>query len=127
MISGIEHTAIASPDPQKLAQWYVDHLGFVVNFRSTTNRTVFIRAADGSMIEIIEATAPLTGVSGMRDPGLRHVALTVTDLDAEYQRLRAAGVSFLTAPDTIAGNTLAFFRDGDGNILHLLHRETPLP
>ena len=26
MYKGLEHTAIASPDPLRLAQWYVDHL-----------------------------------------------------------------------------------------------------
>ncbi|MGD0869669.1 MAG: hypothetical protein ABSB88_08980 [Bryobacteraceae bacterium] len=29
--------------------------------------------------------------------------------------------------ETAGGNTLIFFSDCDGNILHLLHREHPLP
>ena len=32
MFQGLEHTAIASPDPRKLAQWYVDNLEFQINF-----------------------------------------------------------------------------------------------
>ncbi len=28
MFQGLEHTAIASPNPEKLAHWYVDNLGF---------------------------------------------------------------------------------------------------
>jgi glyoxylase I family protein len=127
MVTGIEHTAIASPDPLKLARWYVDHLDFEINFQPANSTTVFIRAADGSMVEIIESTAPLPDAPGMRDPGLRHLALTVNDFDAVYRRLEAAGITFLTSPQTVSGNTLAFFADCDGNILHLLHRETPLP
>jgi glyoxylase I family protein len=127
MVTGIEHTAIASPDPQKLARWYVDHLGFAINYQSPTSRTVFVRAPDRSMIEIIEATAPASGAPGSHDPGLRHLALTVTDFDAVHRRLQAAGIAFHNAPVTVAGNTLVFFNDCDGNILHLLHRETPLP
>ena len=38
MFQGIEHTAISSPDPQKLAQWYVDHLDFHINY--TTPATI---------------------------------------------------------------------------------------
>jgi len=126
MVTGIEHTAIASPDPERLAQWYVEHLGFVVNHRSTTSRIHFVRASYGSMLEIIEADAPSPGVSGMKDPGLRHLAIAVTDLPSVYQRLKSAGVRFLTEPTTTGGNTVAFFTDCDGNILHLLHRERPL-
>jgi len=127
MIKGIEHTAIASPDPERLAQWYVEHLGFAINYQSKNSRTVFIKAADGSMIEIIEAGHPAGGVSRMNDPGLRHLALTVENFDAEYQRLKDRGIPFLTEAVTKGGNSTVFFADPDGNILHLLHRETPLP
>ena len=42
-------------------------------------------------------------------------------------RLRGQGVSFITEPETNGGNTVVFFSDCDGNLLHLLHREKPLP
>jgi glyoxylase I family protein len=127
MVTGIEHIAIASPDPLKLARWYVDHLDFAINYQPANSRAVFVRAPDRSMLEIIEAAAPASAAPGMRDPGLRHLAITVNDFDAACRRLRAAGVSFLTPPETVAGNSLAFFTDCDGNILHLLRRETALP
>jgi len=47
MVSGIEHTAIASPDPRRLAQWYVEHLGFVINYQSASSSTTFVKAPDG--------------------------------------------------------------------------------
>lgn len=127
MIKGIEHTAIASPDPARLAQWYVEHLQFAVNWRSNSSKTVFVKAANGSMIEIIEAAASGPENPGMRDAGLRHLAIEVTDFANVYQRLTTQGIRFLTEPETRGGNTIAFFADCDGNILHLLHRETPLP
>lgn len=126
MIKGIEHTAIASPDPERLAQWYVDHLQFTINYRSDTSRTHFVKAADGTMIEIIESKGAAAGPSAMRDPGIRHMALTVTDFEAECRRLQGLGVAFLAEPQTTGGNSVAFFTDCDGNILHLLHREKPL-
>jgi len=126
MFSGIEHIAIASPDPARLAQWYVEHLDFVVNFRPAGSRTVFVKAPNGSMLEIIESNTP-TQNAGMRTPGLRHLAILAADFPAAYHRLTTRGVHFLTEPETSVGNTVAFFSDCDGNLLHLLHRETPLP
>ena len=127
MVTGIEHTAIASPDPMKLARWYVDHLDFAINFQPPNSTTVFVKAADGSMLELIESSRPAPAAPGMRDPGLRHLAITVSDFEAVHRRLKDAGISFLTAPEKVHGNSLIFFTDCDGNILHLLHRETPLP
>jgi glyoxylase I family protein len=127
MVTGIEHTAIASPDPGKLARWYVDHLNFAINFQPANSSTVFVRAPDGSMLELIEAAASAPAAPGMRDAGIRHLAITVNDFEAVYQRLAAAGVAFLTPIEKTNGNSLVFFTDCDGNILHLVHRETPLP
>jgi hypothetical protein len=36
-------------------------------------------------------------------------------------------VQFLGEPINNQGNRLLFFSDGDGNILHLIRREKPLP
>ena len=55
MIQGIEHIALASPDPVKLAQWYVDHLQFAIYSQSPTSKTTFVRAPNGGMLEIIAA------------------------------------------------------------------------
>lgn len=127
MITGIEHTAIATADPMRLARWYIDHLGFTINWQPPNSSTVFVRAPNGSMLEMIESHGTADGVPGMRAPGLRHLALLVDDFETAYRRLASAGVKFLTAPETVHGNSLVFFTDCDGNILHLLRRETPLP
>ncbi len=127
MVTGIEHTAIASPDPLRLAHWYVELLDFVINYQSARSKTVFIKAADGTMIEIIEAAPGTAPADGMKTAGLRHLALTVNDFAAVHSRLTAKGVAFLTEAATVDGNTTVFFHDPDGNILHLLHRENPLP
>ena len=124
MIQGIEHTAIASPDPQKLAQWYVDHLGFAINYNS--GRTVFVKAQNGHMIEIITSEGA-RGPQTMKDPGLRHLAIAVSDIDQVYNRLKAEGVQFDGEPVDAKGNKVVFFADPDGNYLHLLQRATPLP
>ena len=127
MVTGIEHVAIASPDPLRLALWYVEHLDFVINYQSSQSKTVFIKAADGSMIEIIESAPNTVPDNSMNAAGFRHLALTVADFPSVYARLKEKGAHFLTDAQTTKGNSLAFFTDPDGNVLHLLHRQTPLP
>jgi len=124
MFVGIEHTAIASPSPATLAQWYVDHLGFKINFEYDGN--YFVRAANGAMLEIIPSEGS-RGSNKMRDPGIRHLAIEVTDFDAAQEKLKADGVTFTGEPYVNQGNRLVFFTDCDGNLVHLIKREKPLP
>jgi glyoxylase I family protein len=124
MYKGLEHTAIASPDPQKLAQWYVDHLEFVINFTYDSN--YFVKAANGTMLEIIPSIGE-RGSNQMKDPGIRHLAIAVEDFDEAERQLRAKGVNFVGQAFHNQGNRLVFFTDCDGNLIHLIHREKPLP
>lgn len=124
MFKGLEHTAIASPDPQKLAQWYVDTLNFRINHVYDGN--YFVRAENGSMIEIIPSEGDRKPEK-MKDPGIRHMAIDVDDFDAAAAKLEALGVKFLTGQINNQGNRLLFFGDLDGNILHIIKRPQPLP
>ena len=124
MVQGVEHAGIASPDPRKLAHWYVETLGFAINYDS--GRTLFVKAPNGSMLEILTAEGERAAES-LRQPGIRHLALAVDDFDAGYAKLQSAGVKFLDEPLNSKGNRVVFFTDPDGNILHLIQRETPLP
>lgn len=124
MFKGLEHTAIASPDPRKLAEWYVRHLEFTINF--TYDGNYFVKAQNGAMLEIIPSEGE-RAPQKMKDPGIRHLAIQVDDFDAAYERLKAEGVTFATGPINNQGNRLVFFTDGDGNLVHLIHRQKPLP
>ena len=103
MFQGIEHTAISSPDPQKLAQWYVDHLEFRINYTYSGN--YFVRAENGSMLEIIPADRPLavpqTGAFVISPspmtismPPTPHSRLRVSTSLGNRSRLRAIASSF---------------------------------
>jgi catechol 2,3-dioxygenase-like lactoylglutathione lyase family enzyme len=78
------------------------------------------------MLEIIPGKAAAAPPQ-FDDPGIRHLAILVDDFDAGHRQLQAAGVGFLGEPVNRQGNRLLFFADGDGNILHLIQREKPLP
>jgi glyoxylase I family protein len=123
LIKGVEHIAIATTDPQKLAQWYVDHLNFSPLL--DTGNTVYIKSANSVVLEFVKSeTVPPKPL--IRDAGLRHIAFSVDDLDAAYTELQAAGIEFEPAPIVLPGMRLFFFRDVEGNYLHLVQREKAL-
>ena len=122
MYKGIEHTAIASPDPEDLASWYDKTLGFPVVHRYGGN--VFVRAPDGAMLEIIPSEGDAVKTQ-MKTPGIRHIAITVDDFDAAKQDIEGKGIEIIQELNA-GGNRLAFFHDPEGNIFHLLHRSTPI-
>jgi glyoxylase I family protein len=123
VFKGIEHFAIASPNPKRLADWYEAYLDFEITYEYAGN--YFVQAQNGALIEIIPAEGERPE-SGMRTPGMRHIAISVDDFDAGYEQLRSRGVKFEGEPYTNQGNRLAFFKDPDGNLIHLIKREKPL-
>ncbi|MGH9675182.1 MAG: VOC family protein [Bryobacteraceae bacterium] len=124
MFRGLEHTAIASPDPKQLADWYVEKLGFRINYVYDGN--YFVRAPNGSMLEIIPSEGDRAPAK-MKSPGLRHLAIDVDDFDAGHRKLQELGIQFAGEPFVNQGNRLVFFTDIDGNLLHLIQRPHPLP
>lgn len=124
MFNGLEHTAIASPNPRALAEWYAANLEFVINFEYDGN--FFVRAKNGSLIEIIPSEGQ-PAPQKLRDPGIRHFAIEVDDFDQALADLKTKNITFVGEPFANQGNRLAFFNDLDGNFLHLIKRPQPLP
>ena len=124
MFTGIEHFAIASPDPKRLADWYSANLEFETVFEYAGN--YFVEAANGALIEIIPSDGGRPE-SAVKTPGMRHIAISVTDFDAAYAQLQKQGITFTGEPFENMGNRLVFFADPDGNLIHLIARPKPLP
>jgi len=124
MFLGVEHFAIASTDPRSLAEWYVSHLAFRINYEYAGN--YFVKAPNGAMIEIIPGSGE-RGECTRQTPGMRHIAIAVDDFDAAREELKSKGVAFDGEPYASGGNRLVFFKDPDGNLIHLIERSTPLP
>ena len=89
MIQGIEHAAIAAKDVERLAAFYVQTLGFEINYRGKT--AIFVKASDGSMIEIIPASGEVSEATP-RTPGLP-VRRTARTAQRNALRPRAAAVA----------------------------------
>ena len=122
MYKGVEHTAIATPDPEKLAGWYEKTLNFPINFRYAAN--VFVKGPDGTMLEFIPSEGDPVRTT-MKTPGVRHLAIKVDDIDAGVEDLEGKGIKF-TSHVNMEGFRLAFFLDPEGNILHLVERQKPI-
>jgi glyoxylase I family protein len=123
LIKGVEHVAIAATDPQNLADWYIQHLNFV--FLQDTGTTVYVKSPNSVILEFVKADS-VPARPQIRHAGLRHIAFAVDNLEAAHAQLKSAGVAFEAAPVLLAGMRLFFFRDPEGNYLHLVERETSL-
>jgi catechol 2,3-dioxygenase-like lactoylglutathione lyase family enzyme len=140
VLKGLHHTALSTPDLERLVAFYRDQFGFAVAFEFAWDETnpgfrrthagvetrgrVAMLERGASRLELFEyakpAPRPVSGLPGNADHGLRHLAFEVTDIEAEVARLRAAGVPFLSAPVAQANVKVCYGRDPDGNLFELI-------
>ena len=97
--------------------------------RDTSVRTALLRAGN-TFVEIFQYRNPIgKGPERNRpacDAGLTHICFDVVDVDAEYERLKNAGVEFHTPPVDIGGVVRTTYgRDPDGNIFELQEVTAP--
>ena len=120
----LEHIGLASLSPAALKDWYVKALDAKEVF---DNRQIppafFIELPGGALIEIYPASHGLGETGHNRLQGFRHLALRVDSIEVAKAHLGGRGVSF-SEPIKPAGGggRVLFFRDPDGNLLHLVER-----
>ena len=127
MVTGIEHIAVLAKDSKALTDWYVNLFGFEIVYDNGKG-TYFVKAADGSMLEIISSSTDCRPTD-TKEWGIRHFALSVTEdgFDEMVEKLKAENVEVVTdAAVSPKGIKTFFFRDIEGNIFHLIYRPTPL-
>ena len=127
MITGIEHIAVFSHDTAKLKDWYMTMFDFTQVYDNGRG-TYFLKAQDGAMLEFVTADEGSEVPLDAKAAGIRHLAIGVTDdgFDNVVQKLRDAKVEVVTEPTDAKGIKTFFFRDIDGNVLHLIARLNPL-
>jgi len=127
MFVGVEHAGLAARDTRALADWYVRVLGLRIVFDNGATPPAFmLKSQDGRMIEILPATSGEPTHYDQFLHGLRHLAWEVTDFDEALAHLRAQGVSEFFDHRETAETRLIFFRDPEGNLLHIVWRVRPL-
>ena len=137
--SWVAHVALATPDLDRLADFYARLIGRSVHHRGTFKNRLFeditglkeveVSArwmmADNMIFEIWRYLNPPTLAAPPKrddEPGYRHIGFAAADLDAERRRLAEAGVAVEDGP-LIADLPTIGGVDPDGNRFVIL--ETP--
>ena len=139
MIKGIHHISIVVPDLEKGLKFYTDVLGFKLLGRSTADGSnvlydqiiglsgieadVAMMSAGGVQVELWQYHKPRGKARDLLpcDQGYTHIALNVTDIDAEYHRLIDAGMTFNGPPvEFIPGIFAVYGKDPFGNYIEIL-------
>lgn len=143
MIRGIHHAAISTGNLDLALAFYCDLLGFrvitdiswpagteiidrILGLRNSAGRVATLQAGN-AFIELFEFASPTPQLGDPQRPvcnhGITHICLDVKDIDSEYERLRAAGMTFHCSPqrfETEFGEAKATYgRDPDGNVVEL--------
>ena len=119
----IEHIAVPAANPAALKDWYVRVLGARPVWDNGQNPPVCLIALSGAWLEIYAADSPQAERGNHKLAGWRHVALRVDSLDAAKAELTRYGVKFTgEVMDAAGGGQALFFKDPEGNLLHLIER-----
>lgn len=153
MIRGIHHVAISTGDIDRLIAFYRDVMGLefvresswaagsdqvdaIVGLRGSSARSAKLKLGNG-YLELFQYLtpegAPQDPNRPVNDHGYTHFCVDVVDIDAEYERLSAAGMVFHCPPPPAAttgpgAQRSTYGRDPDGNVIELqeLNPEHPL-
>jgi catechol 2,3-dioxygenase-like lactoylglutathione lyase family enzyme len=148
MIRGVHHISLSTIDLDKCVHFYRDLLGMTLDRVSPLapgwepfETIVGLRNVSGQVaqfnlgnmnLEVFCYTEPAPKPGERRpacDAGIRHIAFDVTDIATEYERLKAAGIDFISPPQHLAPGkcTSCYLYDPDGNIVELQERFTGSP
>jgi methylmalonyl-CoA epimerase len=101
MLGRIDHVGVAVEDVDAALAVYRDALGLPLAHREVVEEqgvdAALLDVGDGH-VELLAPLGPDTPVGKYlerRGPGLHHVAYAVDDVDAELERLRAAGLRLI--------------------------------
>jgi len=125
----IEHLGLNVPDPAAMADWLVAHLGMrVVLARDEPLPVRFLAdSASSVMVEIYRNPAAPVPDYSAADPLVLHLAFSSDDVEADYQRLLAAGAASASRPTLLpTGDEIAILRDPWGFPIQLVRRRKPM-
>jgi catechol 2,3-dioxygenase-like lactoylglutathione lyase family enzyme len=129
----IDHVTLLVEDLERSVKFYTEKLGFEVKGETPPERgikTVFLKSGDAciDLYGFVEGK-PIRRERYEHEVGFVHLALKVENFDEAYEELLRRGVEFHIKPfyQPRSGRRIAFFKDPDGNVLHITDGGPPSP
>lgn len=143
----VGHVALVTPDIDRLVTFYQNLLGTppanrvdniknspklddIANIDGLRLRGAWFKVGN-MQLEIWQFENPVTPQPTQPVPftqiGYGQIGFEVSDLPADYARLNAQGVKFLSQPVSADGASAVYFRDPDGNLLCLISPKANAP
>jgi len=138
MITCINHIGLSTADLDKALHFYCGLMGLelildqpfgngsidtITALEDARGRVALVKLGN-TELEIFEFSNPPAKVNDPKRPvcdhGITHICFEVTNIQQEYERLRASGVNFHCEPQDAGSVKAVYGRDPDGNVFELL-------
>ncbi|MCX5698516.1 MAG: VOC family protein [Candidatus Omnitrophica bacterium] len=139
-MKGLRHVGIVVKDLEKALHFYRDLLGFkqikkmdekgsyidaIYGIKNIEVTTIKLAADDNNLIELLYfsiGAGKISTISNLNDTGFSHISCTVENIVNEYDRMKKAGVHFISAPQVSFDRyaKVAFCQDPEGNFIELV-------
>jgi catechol 2,3-dioxygenase-like lactoylglutathione lyase family enzyme len=122
----INVTSVMVDDQRKALAFYTDVLGFVKKTEIPMGEVSWLtvvspESPDGVELSLESDSHPAARPfkHALVEDGIPFTSFAVADVQAEYERLRAAGVRFTQQPTDLGMVTVATFDDTCGNLIQI--------
>ena len=123
----IKLASVMVDDQEKALRFYTEVLGFTKATDITMGQFRWLTVSSPEGVEGVELVLEPMGFPPARtyqqalfEAGIPATAFFTRDIDAEYRRLKAAGVTFRGEPKAMGPITAVLFEDTCGNLINLV-------
>ena len=120
-------TSVFVSDQDEALRFYMETLGFVKKHDFPVGKFKWLTVVspddpDGTelLLEPNDNPVSQTYQKGIFDQGIPAASFGVTDIRAEYEKLKSLGVAFTMKPTEVANVTVAVFDDTCGNLIQVV-------
>lgn len=123
----ITHTGVFVNDQDEALKFYTETLGFVKKHDLPVGKFKWLTVVspddpEGTELLLEPNDNPVSQAyqKGLFDQGIPAALFGVTDIRAEYEKLKSLGVAFTMEPTEAADVTIAVFDDTCGNLIQIV-------